>query len=79
MKILQHFSKNTSMSHGGNRSRLYTKEVENFCFNLQCIHKGKAKDRSDLLKNARKIVQPANENFTTFWKKHAYDSWPKSF
>jgi len=39
------------------------KEVENFCFHLHCIYKGKTKQRSDLLKNTRKICSTRKWKF----------------
>ena len=51
-----------------------TKEVESFCFHLHFIYKGKTKLRSAILKKFEKFVQPTNENFTTFCKKHVYES-----
>ena len=45
------------------------------CFELDCIHKMETWKRFAILKNARKIVWPANENFTMFFKKHVFESW----
>ena len=56
-----------------------TKEVENFCFNLQCIYKRKNDNGPLYVKTLEKFVQPANENFTTFRKKDVYESWRKTF
>ena len=42
------------------------KEVENFTFIHIVSLPGK-------LNSAQKFVQPANENFTTFCKKHVYE------
>ena len=53
------------------------KEVESF--HLDCIYKGKTKQRSVILKTLEKIVQPAKENFKTFCKKHIYELWRKLF
>ena len=33
----------------------------------------------NILKTLEKFVLPANENFTTFFKKHVYESWRCSF
>ena len=45
------------------------------CFKLDCIHKMETWKHFAILKHARKIVWPANENFTTFFKKHVFESW----
>ena len=54
------------------------KEVESFCFHLHCIYKGKTKQRSTIHINTQKFVQPANENFTKFFK-DVYESWRTLF
>ena len=69
MKILQHFAKNTYMSHSATVPDFSMKEVESFYFNLHCIYEGKQNSAPLNLKTLEKFVQPANENFTTFCKK----------
>ena len=54
MKILEHFAKNTCMSHSRFVSDFNTKEVESFCFHLHCIYNKKTKQRFAVL-GARKI------------------------
>ena len=44
---------------------LYIVWGKTFCFEVDCIHEN--------------IVWPANENFTSFFKKHVYESWRCSF
>ena len=55
------------------------KKVESFCFHLHCIYKEKTKQLFAILKKTRKFLQPANENFTSFSKKHVYESWGTLF
>ena len=55
------------------------KEIEKCCFHLHFSIRGRLNNDPICIKTLDKFVPPANENFTTFWKKHAYGSWRKSF
>ena len=46
--------------------------AENFCFNLQCIYKGKTKHRCDILKNARKICSTRKWKFYNIFAKNTH-------
>ena len=55
------------------------KEVESVCFICIVSITGRLNCAPLYLKKFEKFVQPTNENFTTFCKKHVYESWRKLF
>ena len=80
MKISKHFAKNTYMSYGGNCfPTLLLKKLKAFALIYIVSIRGRLNSAPLQLKTLEKFVQPANENFTTFCKKHAYESWRKLF
>ena len=60
-------------------SILVLKKLKAFAFICTVSIRGKLNSNPLYIKTLEKFVQPANENFTTFYKKHAYKSWWKLF
>ena len=81
MKILQRFATKSYMSESWWKlfPSLVLKKLKAFDFISILSIRGRLNSASLHLKTLEKFVQPANENFTTFCKKHEYESWRKSF
>ena len=60
-------------------SILVLKKLKAFAFICTVSISGKLNSNPLYIKTLEKFVQPANENFTTYYKKHAYESWWKLF
>ena len=58
---------------------LVLKKLKAFAFICIVSIRGKLNSNPLYTKTIEKFVQPANENFTTYYKKHAYESWWKLF
>ena len=81
MKILQRFATKSYMSESWWKlfPSLVLKKLKAFDFISILSIRGRLNSASLHLKTLEKFVQPANENFTTFCKKQAYESWRKLF
>ena len=60
-------------------SILVLKKLKAFAFICTVSIRGRLNNDPLYIKTLKKFVQPANENFTTFHKKHAFESWRKLF
>ena len=58
---------------------LVLKKLKAFAFICTVSIRGKLNSNPLYIKTLEKFVQPANENFTTYYKKHAYESRWKLF
>ena len=58
---------------------LVLKKLKAFAFICTVSIRGRLNNDPLYIKTLEKFVPPANENFITFWKKHVYESWRKSF
>jgi len=58
---------------------LVLKKLKTFDFISILFIRGRLNSAPLYLKTLEKFVQPANQNFTTFCKKQAYELWRKLF